>query len=532
MGLFDKLAGGLVSGGKRGWLDGSGNPFIHTLHLKGVTDPLDPSPLWSSEFGGGAAICEAATGRGDRRLREALDAHRFVGSLEDEFGRVREDRRVFTDVLIRVPDSAWQGARFNHSVRIMQDDLTRRHEEDFQDHLLDARAPRYVILPEATLADDEVLCQFGLGVFLPDAEDRPIGEVQVCICDRSEPLPPWWNYDIGTGVRERVERPAALYRGQKYLLISNSPWQGAIQSPLWPAEASGYAVLHCDNGRYSAEWARCEPVTAAIEGNGQSGRFKAIFTAGAEARQRLTLAVELKAAALAATPEGADRTLIFTGEVIGPRLSLTALALPRISANAAAGLTGWTLRLNRDGTLDETASGGVFIQGKTGDDGLYWGRPGERRPARIKPSTQRLDWRPGVDPLEIIRSFQADYLCLLKLPKPHAYPLPPVSDGSGVVIGVNPAGDEVGIPLRALSQPHSLDGREQGVLNDLVSRRFARLTPVEAGLKVELLSANHPIHVLDRNYHHKETLKNHSDSLLLRPGEHLQLALYILRYDA
>ncbi len=541
--FLTRTANNLVASGSGvpPWLNDPDNPFIHTLHLRGVSDPLDGDALWEHEYSGGDSIREAETGRPDRRLRLALDAHRqIVPRYDPERGYSVEDPRVFTDVLIRIPRKVWKGQRMTGGGRIplLLDKLAYRHNQEFQDHLFGERTPRYQVVPEERLEADEVLCQFGLGVFIPDAEDRLRGELQVGLGGRELPLPEWESYRIGRGPLKRITRAAAIYRDQHYLLLSNDHRQSAIQSPLWLPKTGGYLLLDL-----SGEVPKLEPDEGplqplGVEPGSKAGAWVCRFRNRETAPpQTLELAVTLqrpKAPGPAPTGSRASGTIVFTGRRPGPRLLLTGIALPRIDPYLTPGLAEWTLCLNRDGTVAADAANGPTLKGRAGEEGiLHLRAAGARQYSPVRPPATDIDGGKDCPPLHIDPPPAHDYLGLLRMAIPKEYLIPAAKAG-GSVIGRHPEAEN-GIALTLLAQPEGLlwdDNSAHGTLNDLVSARFAELDTRADGLHVKLLSRNYPLHLLDAEGRLLDSLQPERGSeLLAPPGCQLLLGLYLFRYQ-
>lgn len=536
--MLGRLAKMLISspGGAAPWLPNRGNPFLYTLHLHGVPDPLDPNPIWEHEYAGGGSIQDVASGRNDRRLRVALDAHRHMGSRRDkESQRLVADPRVYSDVLVRIPINAWRAARYDDRLLIMVDELARMHGEDFQDHLQDERRPRYLVVPEETLAADEVLCQFGMGVFLPDAEDRLVGKAKLLIGKEERDLPPWPLYEMGSGAKQLIDRPVGLYRGQRYLLFGSDHSQGLIRFPAGLGDYQGYAALDLASGLPTVELADGSAVEVKVAGDRQSGEFTcALRPKGGGDESGFVVLVRHKGLPRPSTPVApvadSGHTIVLGRRSGGPSLSLVALALPSIDGIASSGVTGWRLTLNADGSASESAAGGVILMGKAGEGAIYLKRPGEKDFRPIPLPASRFDCGKGCAPLDFLRTSVTDYLALMRLPVPVPLPLSKEARETGVVLGGRPDPEEAGIALTQLNQPGSLLGRE-GSLNHLVSRRFVRATPADQGLRVELLSSSYPAYILDHDLRLRATLGYGGGEGLVRSGEHLHIGLYILRYD-
>ena len=99
-----------MGSGTRPWLGKDGSRRLFNLHLTDVENPLDPDPLWESQYGGGKAIKEVISQSHTRRLKSALDAHRKLTPEWGEFGFPIEKMQVFSDVVIWIPAKIWNNS--------------------------------------------------------------------------------------------------------------------------------------------------------------------------------------------------------------------------------------------------------------------------------------------------------------------------------------------------------------------------------------------------------------------------------------
>lgn len=226
----------------RPWLRNDGSERLFTLKLKGVENPLDPDPYWEANYGGGSGIYDANSESNSRRLKEALDAHRKLSAEKDQFDFPVEKMLVFSDVVMWLPSKVWSSSSREGGERLymLSEKLKYRHRTDFGDELYKQRQPHYAIMPLNTLAMDEVVFQFGLGVYLPREEDIQTAEVKV-LTQGKEPmtLPRWQFFETPNG----NERPSTLYAEQHFLLLGNTLSESAIQSPSWFSKKLGYLMV-------------------------------------------------------------------------------------------------------------------------------------------------------------------------------------------------------------------------------------------------------------------------------------------------
>lgn len=146
---------------------------LFTFKLKEVDEPLNPMPLWDYRHGGGNHHIEVESEK-PMGLMEVLNAHRCRQMERDRRGFLTETFKVFTDVVMWVSPAIWeQEIQFGGPrLELLADNLSKLHHEDFGDELAWERDPSYVIMPGAGLDKEEVVFQFGLGVFVPGENDR------------------------------------------------------------------------------------------------------------------------------------------------------------------------------------------------------------------------------------------------------------------------------------------------------------------------------------------------------------------------
>ena len=226
----------------RPWLRNDGSERLFTLKLKGVENPLDPDPYWEANYGGGNAMYDASSESNSRRLKDALDAHRKLSAEKDQFDFPVEKMLVFSDVVMWLPSKVWSSSSREGGERLymLSEKLKYRHRTDFGDELYKQRSPHYAIMPLSSLAIDEVVFQFGLGVYLPREEDIQTAEVKV-LQQGKEPaaLPNWQFFETPNG----NERASTLYAEQHFLLLGNTLSESAIQSPSWFSKKLGYIMV-------------------------------------------------------------------------------------------------------------------------------------------------------------------------------------------------------------------------------------------------------------------------------------------------
>ena len=231
-----------MGSGTRPWLRDDGSERLFTLRLKGVDNPLDPDPLWDSTYGGGNTIYDSISNSSSRRLKEALNVHRKLSPEWDNFGFPIEKRLVFSDVVLWIPTTMWNSSSREGGERlfILSEKLKYRHRTEFEGELYKQRTPHYAIMPLKSLAPDEVVFQFGLGVYLPHKDDVQTAEVKIQQQGKKPATLPNW---IFFEDQREIERPATLYAEQHFLLVANTLAESAIHSPYWFKQQQGYMMI-------------------------------------------------------------------------------------------------------------------------------------------------------------------------------------------------------------------------------------------------------------------------------------------------
>ena len=280
--------------GLRPWLPHVGRALLFTLKLKGVEDHLDPDSLWEHTYGGGGSIYETISKSSNRRLKDALDAHRKMSyTYEEGFEFPIDKMMVFSDVVIWLPQSIWNGSarEGGEDLFMLSEKLKYRHRSDFSEELLNQQTPHYSIMPHQQLDEDEIIFQFGLGVYLPRGGDVQTAEIKI-IQAKGKPLsfPDWVFFED----QNRVTRAATIYEKQHHLLIGNNLMSSAIQSPSWFTQDKGYLVLDT-SGAKDGSYADDAYISAGDVSTSGNATFCAFHTVdGVEPVEQIKLLIQRK----------------------------------------------------------------------------------------------------------------------------------------------------------------------------------------------------------------------------------------------
>jgi len=237
----------------RDWSAGQANPWLRsdrktrlfTLQLLHVDDPLNADAIWNQSTGGDDTMIDRTAKNTERRLQQALNAHRYTTTAYRGKAPIRRTY-VFSDVVLWIAAHVWRDADIDggNDLFYMTERLRYQHQQAFsEDEHYQQRPPHYSIMPLDNLAEDEVVCQFGMGVFLPNRHDEKTASISMTQQGHTagkfkqwiffEPMRDQQGKRIEPPQGIKIERPAGLYATQKMLLIAQKRENSAIQSPLW-----------------------------------------------------------------------------------------------------------------------------------------------------------------------------------------------------------------------------------------------------------------------------------------------------------
>ena len=532
------------------------NEKLFTLKWEQANLSLDPQVLWDARYGGG---------RESGGLRGALDNHRFICVETDERGRLKDTFKVFTDVILWIPAAMWRQEIQVGAARIerLVDNLAKHHEEDFGDDLAFDRTPAYAVMPNPNpnSPENELVFQFGLGVFVPLPTDRRVERVELKIQDRTPwlPLPDFTFWKGGKPTR----RPMALYENQQFLLLGASLEDAAIQAPpaendrkAWFSHNRGSAWFNLGLGERDGCFGddRCVSDGTFVhrdpETGGREFLFRDALRGSGEAGENLMIRfVPVKEAAddPADGPSALRHSLRPGGNVIHSlrqgltivpgmirhRLSVAAIALPR--AEGITGLESWTLWFRPSGdpaSEDEPQTGLAGFSAHSAEKRLRCRMPGQTDFGEVPPPPATLAAENGLS-FEIAPSpIPEMHHGILGLPAPRFHPV----GENPFLIGRNvPESD---FRLDMLAQPGSLTwapgrGRAGTTLGDIgLSGEHVRVRLEGDRLAVKMTRGRLPVHVLNDAIALEQTLMPFQEKeALLSPGQYLLVGCYVLGFD-
>ncbi|AVR99182.1 2OG-Fe(II) oxygenase [Pseudoduganella armeniaca] len=442
--------------------------------------------------------------------------------------RGRAATRCFAHVTLRLPqedvDDDYHLTRGNRA-RELAETLAALHRKDFGD-LLGHDDVRYHVAGADDLAAGEIEVRFGHAVYLPAPGEQVLFDVSAS----------------SDGATWHAVCP--VYPEQRLALIGDGNTGNA--APGWPFGGDGVILLINDG-------ADAEPVLQVRP----KGAFDCVrdarpghYTVTSRQGKRLLLRVARAATAAKpavwkprardTAPPAADEPTAMpvrrasaqaagTDATFAPgtraRLTLAALALPRLSRYRGTGVTRLELAFDSALALAPGASAAALTLTVDAADGLRVATPAGTE--AVQPPATLAPLGAGALQVSAVPSPLADrYGALVALPQPVALPL-----AGQALFG---RGSPALAALRVLDTAPCLagaDGAPQAGADRLGLSRSAFLCePAPHGLLVTRQSANQALYHLDEDLRYVATLDD--KPALLPPGHHVVAGHYVLRYDA
>ena len=385
------------------WLREDGKNRLFSLQLKNVSNPLDADAIWTHSTSGSSDI---ATLKGDytnRRLLHALQAHTYTTMAHKKNVPIVR-KFVFSDVVIWIPARFWREADIENgeNLLLMSERFRYQHEMAFsEDQRFQQRPPNFCIMPMAELPNDQIICQFGLGVFLPNNNDTQTASISMIKHgEEPQPLPDWIFYEKAPDNDSyhqvtKVRRSSGLYADQTMLLISHNHYQSSIISPYWiNGHSDGEVIINLNSSKPSAYGDEHNITAQAPKRVG--AETNCYFHEPGNTENGITLAIErlsqrsIKESLRASSNHANTGTVIdsqdslsgLTNIDIGRdnmpdymyQLKLVGIVLPRLDRlKAASKLSHWELALDQAGLPVSAEEEPVWFMRSTPDaTGLEW----------------------------------------------------------------------------------------------------------------------------------------------------------------
>lgn len=480
--------------------------------------------------------------------------------------RGRSATRCFSHVTLMLPqeevDDDYHLTRGNRARELAQT-LTALHQKDFGD-LLGSDQVRYDVLGKEELAPGEVEVRFGHAVYLPAPDEKAL-------------------FNVSVSRDSAVWKPVcAIYPKQRLALIGGSEGTASYIASGWPFGGDG-AILLLNDGPDAQAVVQMRPKDAfdcnfdASHGHyviksrlGGDARLLlkitrsssapqprakpapelsaapiSINTAAASARPAVwqtrpgngPVADDLTAVPLPASPRPATRSgetdATYAPVVQHQRVSLVALALPRLSRYRDTGATSLEIPFNRAlGLSADPAAGKAISFVVDANDELYACTDGGRQRITAPASFTPVDAR-AIRLLAAPPEMAERYCATLCLAQPIGTA---VAGGARFNFG---RGSPVLAALRVLDSPRFL-GSEKGSNSSAsadrigLSRNAFSFEAAAQGFKISRLAATQALYHLDERLQFVASIAEAStdEPYLLPPGHHLVAGHYVLRFDA
>jgi hypothetical protein len=457
--------------------------------------------------------------------------------------RGRDATRCFAHVTLMLPQEdvdddrhLTRGAR----VRDLAASLAALHQKDFGD-LLKGDDVRYDVIGAEALAPGQVQVKFGHAVYLPAPGEKPLYMVTA---SRDSAI---WKAVCPIYPNQRLALLGPNPDGASHavsdwpfgpntaiLLINDGP-DGPLEVQVRPKEGhecqydalNGYYTIKAKGAaqrlllKVTRTAAPVRPAVPAAEPAKLAGVWKTRGNAIVPVDVPEPTAVPAARQQSATKPEN-DATY---APIAQQRVSLAALALPRLSRYRDTGAASLEVRLDRQ--LAPTRGDAVITFAVDADDGLHAITPAGRQRIAAPASFTPVDARAVI--LDPVPPAMADrYSALLHLPMSNAVP---VASGARLVFG---RGAPMLASLRVLdglgalrSATTELDNADRLGL----SRKAFSFEAVDGGYHITRLAPTQALFHLDPQCGFVAAIVDDAP-YLLPPGHHLVAGHYVLRFDA
>jgi hypothetical protein len=462
--------------------------------------------------------------------------------------RGRAATRCFSHVTLMLPQDdvdddrhLTRGAR----VRDLAQSLAALHQQDFGD-LLGGDEVRYDVVGADALEPGQVEVKFGHAVYLPAPDEKIL-------------------YTVTTSRDSAIWKPVCpIYPNQRLALIGQDHDSASHAVPGWPFGAEGAILLINDGpdapievqvrpkGSFDCSFDPLGGYYVIKSGAADRLLMKITRVAAAPAAPVAEQPIQLKPAASVwkarATPplEDADQTAVPVSHrpaaappesdatyapVARQRVSLVALALPRLSRYRETGALALEIGLNRSLGLAANPQDAVISFAVDAGDVLHAVTSAGRQKIRAPASFMPVD--ADAVKLAAIAPDMADRYCaMLCLPQPASVP---VASGARFVFGRSAP---MLAALRVLDSERFLtraDGFDSASADRIgLSRSAFSFEATGNGYKIGRLSATQALFHLDEQMQFVASIGEASADkpYTLPPGHHLVAGHYVLRFDA
>jgi len=203
---------------------------LFTLRLSNVENCFDARSLWDHRYGSSKEITDKISGKSNFRLKKALDIYRITTNSSIDGKWMLKTMKVFTDIILWIPETNWQddievGA---NNIAMLADTLAQFHTDDFKEDLFAEKKPNYVVMPDPLLKSNEVIFQFGMGVYVPKLDEEPVAQIEI----RMENQKRWGQLQqwIFWKDSQLIKKPAGIYKNQQGIIFGREHDFAAVKT--------------------------------------------------------------------------------------------------------------------------------------------------------------------------------------------------------------------------------------------------------------------------------------------------------------
>jgi hypothetical protein len=509
--------------------------YVQHQALGKVTDVFNAEALWQAP---GLALFA-------RRplLRDLLER-----SPREHRGRAAT--RCFSHVTLMLPlDEVDDDRHLTRGARVrdLAQSLAALHQKDFGD-LLGNDEVRYDVVGADALEPGQVEVKFGHAVYLPAAGEKIL-------------------YAVSTSRDSAIWQPVCpIYPNQRLALIGHDEQSASHAVPGWPFGAHGAILLVNDgpdapievqmrpkdafdcsfdplNGYYTIRSKRAAldagatPARLLMKVTRVAGASQAPVAAPAPAKPAAVWKTRVKGveeaeqtavpASHRAAPAAAESDATYA-PVAQQRVSLVALALPRLSRYRETGALALEIGLDRSLGLAAGASDSVISFAVDAADQLHAITGAGRERITVPASFTPVDGG-AVQLLAVAPAMAERYCAMLCLPRTASVP---VASGARLVFGRSAP---MLAALRVLDSPRFLqraDGFDTASADRIgLSRNAFSFEATGGGYRIGRLSPTQALYHLDQQMRFVAQVDT-GQPYTLPPGHHLVAGHYVLRFDA
>jgi hypothetical protein len=465
--------------------------------------------------------------------------------------RGRSAVRCFSHVTLMLPQEEVDDDRHlsrGARARDLAASLAALHQKDFGD-LLGSDEVRYNVVGASSISPGQVEVKFGHAVYLPAPNEKILYHLSTsrdsAIWNPVCPIYPDQRLALVGGSAEAASHvtPDWPFGPDAAILVINDGPDAALEVQMRPKEAfhcsfdplAGYFTIRSTRDGGSRLLLKVTRVSngAAKPNSLWKSRPAQTQTQPEQTAAPMAPAMLKQARPVPAAESGTDES-IEADATYAPqsqrRMSLVALALPRLSRYRETGARSLQLGLDRNLALAANVDDDVISFAVDSSDQLYAATKAGRQRISTPAVFTPVDGRP-IKLLPVPADMSEHYCATLCLPHPVSMPV------AGDVRFVFGRAAPVLAALRVLDAPRHLkcgDGRPASADRIGLSRNAFSFEAVHEGLKIGRLSTTQALFHLDEQLQFVASISDApaDKPYLLPTGHHIVAGHYVLRFDA